>query len=214
MIRVCCYVDGFNVYHAIDDVSRARRGAINHLKWLDLMALMRCFIDPHAHQIIAVNYFSAYMTWHPHREQRHREYIKALKFTGVKSVMGRFKDKDAYCKNCKTTYVAREEKESDVNIATHLVSDAYEDIFDQAFLVTNDSDLLGPIRLVRDRFPDKRLKIIAPPFRSHSKELWATATHRAAVKETHLQACLLPKTANLPDGSVAFTRPVEYDPSA
>jgi hypothetical protein len=26
MIRVSCYIDGFNVYHAIDDMSRATRG--------------------------------------------------------------------------------------------------------------------------------------------------------------------------------------------
>ncbi len=59
--------------------------------------------------------------------------------------MGRFKKKEAYCKSY---YIAREEKESDVNIATCLVSDAYDNKFDQAFLVTNNSDLLGPVRLV------------------------------------------------------------------
>ena len=129
-IRVACYIDGFNVYHAIDDMSRGQRGTLNHLKWLDLWALMECFTDPNIHKVAAVNYFSAFMEWHPERAGRHAEYVKALQWRGVKPVMGRFKEKDAFCKNCKTTYTAREEKESHVNVATHLVSDAYDDKFD------------------------------------------------------------------------------------
>ena len=34
-IQVACYVDGFNVYHASDDMSHAQLGALNHLKWVD-----------------------------------------------------------------------------------------------------------------------------------------------------------------------------------
>ena len=45
--------------------------------------------------------------------------------------------------------VRTEEKGSDVNIAAHLVNDAYKGAFDVAVLVTNESDLLEPIRLVR-----------------------------------------------------------------
>jgi len=211
-VRVACYVDGFNVYHAIDDMSRAQRGALNHLKWVDLWALMERFIDPNVHQISSITYFSAYMSWHSDREARHRQYVRALEHRGIKPVMGRFKEKDAYCKNCKTTYMAREEKESDVNIATHLISDAYEDRFDQAFLVSNDSDLLGPLRLLRGRFPTKRLKIIAPPLRRHSKELWALGTHRAAIKPEHLERCLLPAEHKDAAGNFVFRRPAEYDP--
>lgn len=107
---------------------------------------------------------------------------------------------------------AREEKESDVNIAMHLVSDAHEGIFDQAFLVTNDSDLLGPVRLVREKFPKKKLKIISPPFRRHSKELYAIATHQAKILEEHLASCLIPQSAKAADGREAFVRPKEYDP--
>jgi hypothetical protein len=45
--------------------------------------------------------------------------------------------------------VRTEEKGSDVNIAAHLVNDAHKRAFDVAVLVTNDSDHLEPIRLVR-----------------------------------------------------------------
>ena len=51
MIRVSCYIDGFNLYHAIDDMSRASRGELNHLKWLDLNKLMSVYTDPHVHSV-------------------------------------------------------------------------------------------------------------------------------------------------------------------
>jgi len=91
-----------------------------------------------------------------------------------------------------------------------LVSDAYEDRFDQAFLVTNDSDLLGPIRLIRERFPQKGIKMIAPPFRKHSKELGGIATHRAKIAEEHLEACRLPEIFEGKDGKVLVECPAKY----
>jgi hypothetical protein len=34
-MRVACYIDGFNLYHAIDDLDKP------HLKWLDVCALAK-----------------------------------------------------------------------------------------------------------------------------------------------------------------------------
>ena len=47
----------------------------------------------------------------------------------------------------------REEKGSDVNVATHLVVDALDGEMDAAVVISNDSDLALAIRLVRDRMP-------------------------------------------------------------
>jgi hypothetical protein len=40
------------------------------------------------------------------------------------------------------------EKGSDVNLASHLIHDGYRGRFDQAAVITNDSDLVEPIRIV------------------------------------------------------------------
>lgn len=40
------------------------------------------------------------------------------------------------------------EKGSDVNLATHLLHDAYQNKFEAAVLLTGDSDLLEPVRIV------------------------------------------------------------------
>lgn len=45
--------------------------------------------------------------------------------------------------------IKTEEKGSGVNLATHLVGDGFRNEYELAVLVTNDSDLLEPIRIVR-----------------------------------------------------------------
>lgn len=55
------------------------------------------------------------------------------------------------------TYMAsvarREEKGSDVNVATHLLIDVLEGKVDAAVVISNDSDLKLPIEVARDRVP-------------------------------------------------------------
>ena len=44
-----------------------------------------------------------------------------------------------------------EEKGSDVNLASHLLRDAFSKKFEVAVLITNDSDLAEPVRIVAPR---------------------------------------------------------------
>ena len=212
MIRVACYIDGFNLYHAIDDISRASGGTDNYLKWLDLHRLMSVFTDPKHHKIISIKYFSAYAHWLPDQMARHKLYVVAIKSRGVEPIMGRFKDKEIYCKRCRQTFWGHEEKESDVNIATHMLQDAHADLFDQAFLVSRDSDLSSPLRMLRASFPSKKVKVIAPPRRMHSKELGALAHARATIEDQHLELSLLPQQVLNGAGAEVCIRPVQYDP--
>ncbi|MEW8525523.1 MAG: NYN domain-containing protein [Candidatus Thiodiazotropha endolucinida] len=41
-----------------------------------------------------------------------------------------------------------EEKGSDVNLATHLLNDAWQELFDMALVISNDTDLVTPIKIV------------------------------------------------------------------
>lgn len=43
---------------------------------------------------------------------------------------------------------AMEEKGSDVNLAAHLLNDAWKDLYDAAVVISNDTDLTEPIRMV------------------------------------------------------------------
>lgn len=58
--------------------------------------------------------------------------------------------------------IKTEEKGSDVNLATHLLHDAHMGRFDVAVVVSNDSDLLEPIKIVRSAL-HKKVGILNPP---------------------------------------------------
>lgn len=103
MIRVACFIDGFNLYHAIHDLRR------NELKWLNLRKLMEHFIDSKIHEIVAIYYFSAFAEWLPEEVKRHKAYVEALKYFGVTPVMGRFKEKELSCNRCDHAWTGHEE---------------------------------------------------------------------------------------------------------
>ena len=64
--------------------------------------------------------------------------------------------------------VKTEEKGSDVNIASHMLRDGFRGAYEAAVLVTNDSDLIEPIRIVREELgllvgilnPQKRASVL------------------------------------------------------
>jgi hypothetical protein len=68
--------------------------------------------------------------------------------------------------------------------------------------------------MVRAGFPSKKVKVIAPPGRMHSKELWALAHQTAKISEEHLEMSLLPEKLLDAAGAVICTRPTVWAPSS
>ena len=57
---------------------------------------------------------------------------------------------------------------TDVNIATQMLIDAYQDKFDMAMLISGDSDLVPPIKAIHTLFAQKRVFVAFPPKRHNS----------------------------------------------
>lgn len=114
-MRAALYVDGFNLYHAIDDLKDDR------LKWLSLHDLGQTIILRRTETLVQVVYFSAYAHFRTAKDPsivaRHRQYVAALQATGVEVVLGNFKRKPRQCLRCNAKWDSHEEKETDVNIA-------------------------------------------------------------------------------------------------
>ena len=157
-IPTITYIDGFNLYHSIDELGRPE------LKWLNLWSLAESLIRKNE-ELVEVNYFSAYATWLPDAYRRHRQYTKALQAVGVQLVLGQFKDKHLKCRKCGRMYVTKEEKETDVNIALRLVTDGLLDRYERAILITADTDLKPAIDTIRHHRPDKDIFVVSPPKR-------------------------------------------------
>ena len=167
---VVCYVDGFNLYHAILALRKP------HLKPVNLWTLIESLLKPEE-ALVAVKYFSAYAKWDAGKYKRHRGYVKDLEATGVTAVMAHFKHKDKRCYTCGATWVEHEEKETDVRLALEILKDATDDAFDRAYLLSADSDLVPVVQTIRERHPEKGILILTPPRRFSSARDLRAAGH-------------------------------------
>jgi uncharacterized LabA/DUF88 family protein len=100
-----------------------------------------------------------------------------------------------------------EEKGSDVNIAAHLINDAHTNRFDEAILVSGDSDLCQALRIVTHDI-GKRVTVVNPQFRV-SRELKSIASNYRHIHQSELRRNQFPKILN--DAKGLFNKPREWD---
>ncbi len=206
MLRVSCYVDGFNLYHAVDDLQKP------HLKWLDLRALADSLCR-NGEQLVKVAYFSAYATWLPASYARHRQYVAALRHSGVDCRIARFSEQSAHCKNCGAQWKHHEEKETDVHFSLTLLEDAIDDIFDRAIIISADSDHAPAIRRVRARQPKKQVFVASPPGRhGAARGLLDVCQSGTNITQGRIARCLFPEVLVDQKGTEVARRPAAYDP--
>ena len=89
---------------------------------------------------------------------------------GVRQHLGHHIEKEVWCATCRELRTTYEVQMTDVNIALQMLCDAEDDRFDAAILVSGDSDLVGPVKTVLERHPDKQVLVAFPP-RRNSVEL-------------------------------------------
>ncbi len=214
--KIIVLVDGHNLYHGIDDLCKKFTSPqSHHLKWISLYDLAKQFMSPKTDEIEKVRYFTAYLNFKNQEEaieklKRHKKYSAVLKHEGTEEVLGKFKKKDRYCPKCNTNHKTVEEKQTDVNIAVHIIRLAYERKYDKLFLITGDTDIIPAIKAAKEVYPEGRIELLMPPKRV-SGELKEHADNSRAIKLRHLKAALLPEEITLANGKT-ITRPPKYDP--
>lgn len=202
MARVLCFIDGFNLYHALDG-----NRAYHKYKWLDYVAFANCYVMGRD-RLAGVYLFTAYSTWDPRKKARHQRYLAAAREAGVQIVLGKFKMRDQKCRYCGRTYKKPEEKRTDVNLAIRILRCAYMDMFDKAVLITGDSDIAPAVQAAREMRPEKEIALVVPIGRS-ATELQHVCTGRLKMTESHLARSQLPDTMPLSNGRVV-TRPESW----
>lgn len=198
------YVDGFNLYYAILELDQP------YLKWLNLRRLGESIIPSRSEQLDKILFCSAY-TGKFDKKVRHENYISALKTTGVSVVLGHYTKEPVDCASCGHVWQKNTEKQTDVNVALSLFDDAYQDVFDHAYLVTADSDQAATARLFKARFPQKRLTAVCPPNRHHSQHILSYADAKISLTSDHLDKAVFPGLVTA-EGQSAVIRPPEYAP--
>jgi len=193
--RVAVFIDGFNLYHALDDNQYYHK-----YKWLDLTKLAHCFAGV-KDEIVDVFYFTTYATWDKNKVAKHKDYVRALQFSNVKVIFGAFRKVDRKCKICRKQYKTFEEKRTDVNIAIKLFETAALDVWDKALIVSGDSDLIPAIEAVKKSFVSKRLGIVIPIGR-RAEELKQVSDFHMKLKEKHLSSCQLEELIKIDDKNI------------
>jgi len=204
MKRVVSFIDGFNLYHAVCDLNK------NYLKWTNLWGLSEAFIKRSQEQLQDVYFFTAYATWRERSHLRHIKYVQALGANGVKTVLGHFKEKQRSCHKCHSKFTLHEEKQTDINIAIHLLDLAHKNLLDKALIVTADSDLCPVIDLVKDSFPNIEISILVPPNRYHIARELRNKVQTMRIKQHHLENNLLPEKITDKKTGKIIIRPNEY----
>ena len=202
------YVDGFNLYYG------CLRGTSH--RWLDLAEFCRLMLPNNDLQCI--KYFTARVGSRPNdpsKPERQRLYLRALGTLPLVEVHfgHHLTHKVAMplanppATGSRYALVLRtEEKGSDVNLATHLISDAYENRMDVAVLVTNDSDLLAPVQLVSERL-GKEVGVLNPQ-RHPAKALRRASSFFKQVRPGVLAASQFPK--EMQDVNGTFRKPATW----
>lgn len=149
-MRVRVYIDGFNLYY------RALRGT--PYKWLNPVTLARSLLAEDD-EVDLARYFTARVSARsgdPDAPRRQQIYLSALAtIPNLKVHYGRFlaKTKMRPLVSAPETYVHvhdTEEKGSDVNLASFLLHDGWQGRYDAALIMSQDTDLCEPIRMVRE----------------------------------------------------------------
>ena len=159
--RVIVYIDGFNLYFGMVDAG------FENSKWLNIKSLIDSYIT-HNQELVEIKYFTSRITNHPSKQKRQITYLEALETTSVNIIYGLYKAKEIACNNCGHNWSVSNEKMTDVNIATHLLIDAFNDRYDTAILISGDSDLVPPIKAIHNQFNKKTVSVFFPPERHNN----------------------------------------------
>lgn len=162
MKRVIAYIDGFNLYFGLKSKGWER------YYWLNVQQLAINLLKGDQ-RLEKTKYFTSRVSktpYDPGKSHRQNTYLEALQTVpGLEIYYGHYLPKNVQCYSCGATWVAHEEKMTDVNIATAMILDAFDDLYDTAILISGDSDLSAPVREIRNRFPAKNVIVAFPPAR-------------------------------------------------
>jgi uncharacterized LabA/DUF88 family protein len=211
MNRTTFIVDGFNLYHSVEDAARQLGLGSRGTKWLDLRELCASYLHVigGGAELQQICYFSA-LAKHleatkPDVTRRHQTYIQALESTGVVVQLSRFKPKEIRCPKCGAHNVRHEEKETDVALAAKLFEVFARDECDTVVIVTGDTDVAPAVRTASALYPSKTIAF-AFPFARKNNELAQLVRTSFHIRKEAYAAHQFSDPLRLPDGG-AISKP-------
>ena len=204
-LRTTVYVDGLNLYFGcLKDTP---------FRWLNVAELCRRSL-PAACSLTHIHYFTGRISSNgrdPEGAANQQTFLRALAtlpnltvYCGETTESVRRRPL-AFPVAGLPSYVdvlERQERGTDVHLSTLLLRDAHRNAFDVAVVISDDSDLVRPIEVVR-RDHEKPVQVLSPRGRAH--HLAGAATHFQPIDPQHLRDSQFPPL--LADAAGPFHRP-------
>lgn len=207
-MKTVIYIDGFNLYFRL--LKKQPK-----YKWLNLKILSESVLGEN-NNVVGVNFYTARVSARVNPDSpRHQQiYLDALATVPeIETHFGNFQVNKGYAPIVdmasqppvflpvpQTTtlqpwpnvvrIIKTEEKGSDVNLGVHLVRDAFQEKFDVAAVITNDTDLVEPIRIVTKEL-GKTVGILSP-VQKPAASLINVASFVRHIRPAHLAAAQFP----------------------
>lgn len=194
MQRINVYVDGFNFYYGLKSKEWKK------YYWLDIVSFFDSFIQPH--QKLENVYYCTALPHNEGKKERQDLLFSANKLNArFNLILGKFVKKRVRFGG--KEYNTFEEKQTDVNIAVEMIRNVVQDKCDASVVVSADSDLIPPIRLIRELNVEHKIYCHFPPKR-HSADLQHTADGLIRLEryEPRFRNAILPEEIRLPNGYI------------
>jgi uncharacterized LabA/DUF88 family protein len=204
-LRTIAYIDGYNLYYGLLRKSQ--------YKWLDVYALFRDQALNQSSDLVEVRYYTAPMLGKmsddlesPIRQRRCLQALRKMHPIGLTLIEGRIVASTPFQRLIrpipeaphlqKVQVLDFNEKKTDVNIASDMINGAWLKTYDQAVLCSNDSDLEGALRSIKEHHPHIRIGLVAPISgddpRKISSDLARFSDWKKILSTTHLSRSQLP----------------------
>lgn len=123
------YIDGFNFYFGL------REKGWKRYYWLNLQELAKNLLKPFQEHV-TTKYFTSRISFPPDKQKRQLTFIEALEtLDNFQIFYGTYQTNTITCKRCGNIFPKPNEKMTDVNIATELLTDAFLNHYDKAILI-------------------------------------------------------------------------------
>lgn len=204
-MRTIAYIDGYNLYYGLLRKSQ--------YKWLDVYALFRDHALNQSSDLVEVRYYTAPMLGKmsddlesPIRQRRYLQALRKMHPIGLTLIEGRIVASTPFQRLIrpipeaphlqKVQVLDFNEKKTDVNIASDMINGAWLKTYDQAVLCSNDSDLEGALRSIKEHHPHIHIGLVAPISgedpRKISGDLAKFSDWKKILSTTHLVRSQLP----------------------
>lgn len=173
MKRVSIYLDGSNFYFSTRKKFKSK---------IDIEKFCKKLSE--GNDLVKINYYIAPVEQfsNPKMYAEQQKFFRKLK--KIEKLLITFGRLEKRKQNGKIYFV---EKATDVNLALGLVLDAQADVYDEAFLVSNDGDFSGAVEAVIERFGKKVTYVAIGNTRTISHHLKKVSSETKMIDEKFIE---------------------------